>query len=350
MAKKGIIFGMGNPLLDISTHVSAEFLQKHGLEASNAILAEEKHESLYEELKHHKLEYTAGGSTQNSIRVAQWMLHDTPQATTYVGCIGKDAHGQTLKNEATQDKVNVQYLEDDTQPTGICAVLVTNKDRSMVTKLGAANHYKIAHLERREIWKTVEEANVYFIAGFFLTVSTESALKVAKYSSEHNKTFMMSIAAPFICDFFNTQLESLLPYIDILFGNEHEAIAFGKKWGLGEHQEDIIEIARKVADLPKANKNRPRTVIFTQGPLPTIVVHNNVIKQYPVISIPNEKIADLNGAGDAFVGGYLSQIALGKSQDEAIKAGLYSSWVVIQRSGCTFPPKPEEDFHSKFKN
>ena len=35
-------------------------------------------------------EYIAGGATQNSIRVAQWMLEDE-KCTTYVGCVGNDA-------------------------------------------------------------------------------------------------------------------------------------------------------------------------------------------------------------------------------------------------------------------
>eukprot|EP01091_Cochliopodium_minus_P013075 TRINITY_DN4114_c0_g1_i2.p1 TRINITY_DN4114_c0_g1~~TRINITY_DN4114_c0_g1_i2.p1 ORF type:complete len:372 (-),score=130.44 TRINITY_DN4114_c0_g1_i2:36-1043(-) len=331
---------MGNPLLDISTHVSLDFLNKYELQPSNAILAEEKHFPLYDDLKNHQVEYIAGGSTQNSIRVAQWMLHDTPKATIYTGCIGKDSNGDILNKVATDDGVNVQYLVDEKEPTGTCAVLVTDKDRSLVTKLGAANHFKPSHLEKSDVWNLVQNARLYFIAGFFLTVSVDSALKVAKHASENNKVFMMSIAAPFICDFFNTQLDQMLPYIDILFGNEHEAISFGKKWGLGETQEDLIEIAKKIADLPKVNKERQRMVIFTQGPLPVIVVHNGIVKQYPVIPIEKEHIVDLNGAGDAFVGGFLSQLALGKSTDVAVKAGLYCSHVIIQQSGCKTPGKP----------
>lgn len=44
------LLGMGNPLLDISTNVPDELLTKYGLEANNAILAEEKHMPLYNEL------------------------------------------------------------------------------------------------------------------------------------------------------------------------------------------------------------------------------------------------------------------------------------------------------------
>lgn len=67
-----VLLGLGNPLLDISAVADEEFLTRYGLEANNAILAEEKHMPIYEELaKKEGSEYIAGGATQNSMRVAQ---------------------------------------------------------------------------------------------------------------------------------------------------------------------------------------------------------------------------------------------------------------------------------------
>ncbi len=58
-----------------------------------------------------------------------------------------------------------------------------------------------------------------------------------------------------------------------------------------------------------------------------------------MIKVPKEKLVDTNGAGDAFVGGFLSQIVLGKDLAQAVKAGNYAANVVIQRSGATYPDK-----------
>ena len=72
---EGVLLGMGNPLLDISAVVDQAFLDKWDLKMNNAILAEEKHVPMYEELvEKFDVDYVAGGATQNSIRVAQWML------------------------------------------------------------------------------------------------------------------------------------------------------------------------------------------------------------------------------------------------------------------------------------
>lgn len=70
--REAMLFGMGNPLLDISANVNEDLLQKYSLKPNDAILAEEKHMSLYDVLvTDYNVEYTAGGATQNSLRVAQ---------------------------------------------------------------------------------------------------------------------------------------------------------------------------------------------------------------------------------------------------------------------------------------
>lgn len=48
--KDGALVGIGNPLLDISANVDDGLLQKYGLKADDAIMAEEKHMPLYKEL------------------------------------------------------------------------------------------------------------------------------------------------------------------------------------------------------------------------------------------------------------------------------------------------------------
>ena len=37
------------------------------------------------------------------------------------------------------------------------------------------------------------------------------------------------------------------------------------------------------------------------------------------------KVIDTTGAGDAFVGGYLSQLMLGKSEPDCVDAGMFQS-------------------------
>lgn len=73
---QGVLLGVCNPLLDISADVPPEVLEKYGVTLNNAILAEEKHIPIYDELvANYPVQFIAGGAGQNSIRVAQWMVN-----------------------------------------------------------------------------------------------------------------------------------------------------------------------------------------------------------------------------------------------------------------------------------
>ena len=159
-----------------------------------------------------------------------------------------------------------------------------------------------------------------------------------------------------------------------------------------------------MAAFPKENGSRPRNVIFTQGKDATVIASHAKVRSVParcrycgfcyalqhdsthklrpcmqvqlvpVIPLPKEKLVDTNGAGDAFVGGeqlpgslppfksclpmwcmhaqtisvrragFLAQVVAGKGLLEAVRAGHFAANTVIQRSGATFPPKPD-GFH-----
>ena len=50
--------------------------------------------------------FIPGGATQNSIRVAQWMLQ-VRGATSYFGCVGEDEYAEKMRDIATAEGVNV---------------------------------------------------------------------------------------------------------------------------------------------------------------------------------------------------------------------------------------------------
>lgn len=111
---------------------------------------------------------------------------------------------------------------------------------------------------------------------------------------------MLSLSAPFIPQFFKDQLDEVLPYTDYTFCNETEAVAYSQSHGWGT--EDIIEITKKLAQLPKKNTNRPRVAIVTQGTLPTVTAtaksNGEVeVKEWAVKEISKDSITDTNGAG-----------------------------------------------------
>jgi adenosine kinase len=189
---------MCNPLLDISAEVPMEFLEKYDVTLNNAILAEEKHQALYTELvEKYPVQYIAGGAAQNSIRVAQWML-GVNNATSFFGAVGDDKYGETLSKCAAEDGVQVAYQKNKTVPTGTCAVLINGGERSLVANLAAANTFTASHLEEPSHKALIEAAKIYYISGFFLTVSVDSIMSIAQHSVDRNKIFMLNLSAPFL--------------------------------------------------------------------------------------------------------------------------------------------------------
>jgi len=332
--KEGILLGMGNPLLDISATVKTSLLTKHNLKSNDAILTED--EQIFKDLQEgYKVDYIAGGATQNSIRVAQWIIQKQ-FATSYFGAVGKDASAKTLGTKAREAGVRPVYQQVD-QPTGRCAVLITGQDRSLVTKLDAANHFTITHLENSANWEVVTAAQTIYSAGFFLTVSVDSMLKVGKFCASTNRTYCLNLSAPFLIQFFKDQMMSVMPYADIVFGNETEAITFAEVHDLPTR--DIRDIAKRMSMLPKENGSKGRLVIITQGSDPVVCVHEGKTIEYPAERLPANRIVDTNGAGDAFVGGFLAQYVQNRPLDVAVRCGIWAATHIIQRSGCTLPDK-----------
>jgi len=87
-----------------------------------------------------------------------------------------------------------------------------------------------------------------------------------------------------------------------------------------------------------------RILVITCGKSPVIISKYNykqksidfLLKSF-VYPVDSNEIVDTNGCGDAWVGGFLSQYALGRPLDECARAGNWASSVIIKHIGCTYP-------------
>lgn len=66
-----LIFACGNPMLDVAAHLGEEAMTRYKLPYGGAILAEEMHKPLFDEImQHQSLVITPGGSAINTVRCA----------------------------------------------------------------------------------------------------------------------------------------------------------------------------------------------------------------------------------------------------------------------------------------
>ncbi|KAI0400880.1 Ribokinase-like protein [Xylaria palmicola] len=302
-AKEFPLLCLENPLLDIQAVGNEELLNKYGLKANDAILAEEKHIPLYEELlNNYDAKLIAGGAAQNTARGAQYML--APNSVVYLGGVGDDKYAAILRDAVKQVGLRVEYRVDPKTPTGRCGAIITGVNRSLCTDLAAANLYDLDHLKSPEVWKLAENADFYYVGGFHFTVCPPAIM-------------------------------ALSPYWDYIVCNETEAASWASSHDLAHIAEDIPAVARALANLPKKNAQRPRVAVVTQGTNPTLVAvqGQDGVKEYPVHAIGADKINDTNGAGDAFAGGFVAGLVQGKDIDAAVDMGQWLAALSIQELG-----------------
>lgn len=333
MVKKYVLFGLGNPLLDIQVRDSG-LLEKYDLKPNDSILASANHMSIYEEIvKFSDVQYVAGGSAQNTLRGAQYILPES--STIYVGCVGKDEFADHLKSVAEKEGLRTEYLVDVTTPTGVCAVILSGTNRSLVTRLAAAENYSITHLKSPEIWELVENSEFYYIEGYHMSSCLSSIFAICEEAAMKNKVFIMNLSAEYLCHLYKNEMDTLSQYWDYLIGNESEAIAYANAHNL--ETKNLAEIATYISQLPKKNNQRSRTVIITQGPDDIILVQSHQVSHISVPHVPDHEIADTNAVGDAFAGGFIAGLILNYSIERSIQCGIWLGQLCIRQIGSTYP-------------
>lgn len=106
--------------------------------------------------------------------------------------------------------------------------------------------------------------------------------------------------------------------------------------GLGEHQKDFAYAADHVfmsaANLGEHRdavltevlaRGRARTVVATDGARGAHLALPDGVRHYPAVT-PPAPVVDSNGAGDAFVSGFMSGVLRGAAPEECMRRGLLS--------------------------
>ncbi|KAJ1845146.1 hypothetical protein LPJ57_009318 [Coemansia sp. RSA 486] len=176
---------------------------------------------------------------------------------------------------------------------------------------------------------------VLYATGFFLAVSPETVRTVALHALENeHQTFALNVSAPSIVTSHTAALLETLPLTDILFGSSFETEALCAALGLPV---DLHLLVRRLAGWSK-RKSTSRLVVFTADD--GIVVGSGdaeTVSVYRFATTSSSAIVDLNGAGDAFVAGFLALMMQGRAVDECVEAGIWVRSLVVQQLGASYP-------------
>ena len=338
-----MIVAFCNPLIDATVERDAAYLEKWKLKNGDAILAGPEHQPLVDEaVNDPKVFMTGGGSCQNSLVMAQWMLQE-PGKTAIVGAVGDDPNKKVLEGIISGSGVKCLYQVLPGKFTGCGVVLIVDNDRSIVASVAASSCFNFDNWDTPEVLAAVRSAAVVLVSVYFLRSSDKTSLAVTAECVHRKIPLAITLASSTAVDSEAwPALRQMFRVANIVFGNQTEILVLAQKLGLvgkdvEEEKADYKAIVKALADYEKI-EGRKRCVVCTMGASPTLACETGgEIVSRDVIPIEKEKIVDTNGAGDAFAGGFLAYFCKGAPLEKCIDAGSYSSHANLQTRGCAVP-------------
>lgn len=192
-----------------------------------------------------------------------------------------------MEKDLTDNGITGNFHKDAETPTGTCAVIVVDKERTLCANLAAACKYPSEHLKAN--MSTLDNAKIIYSTSFFITSNVGALHEIAKYASDHDICFGYNLSAVFLLQFELNNVLAAMEHADYLFANEDEAAAFGTSQKM--EGASLQDIAKVMAKWKKSNTKRPRVAIVTNGAKPVIVAINTPgsdeveLTEYPVAAL-----------------------------------------------------------------
>jgi ribokinase len=237
-------------------------------------------------------------------------------AVAFVGRVGNDDAGVALTALLADEGIDVQRVTvDPTRHTGIAQVSVLDDGDNAIVVIGGAND--------SDAWEPADEALVSRAAVLVAQLERPPSLvrRALETARRHGVPTVLTPAP------VSDQASALLPLVDILVLNEHEAKALS-----GEP--DPATAAGRLSEICPL-------VLLTRGAASTLVArHGSVVHEQPARRVA---VVDTTGAGDCFAGSVIARLAAGDGLDEALRLATVAASLSVGRAGASrsMPAWPE---------
>ena len=322
--------------------------EKYRLHFGETVFANQSNVGFFQELENMpQVTYIPGGSIQNTLRVTAFCLNTNPMNAkmfklTMLGATGKDNYRDKIINAFNQLGVNHILEIVPNMPTSRCGVGIHQKERCLVPEIKASNQLTEEFINEHQ--DEIFQHEVLLIEGYFLQEKFELCQHLCSKFKDQRKLVILTLSAITIVQQHNDKVIELAHYADMIVGNmgELEALAEVKNM---DYKTTFEKASRKLTT------KKDRVFVITHGTKGVIVGKYDYTKGsmdfifqcFPTL-MKLEDIVDLNGAGDAFLGGFLSQYMQGKNLEACCKAGNDAAGLILKSVGCTFPKNAKIQF------
>lgn len=310
------IIGMGNALVDVLVRIDDDSLLEklHLPKGSMQLIQEDTLSEIRKYTSGMKIHRSTGDSAGNTV-CALAALGANPG---FIGKIGQDETGAFFGDTLRQRGVNALLATCDL-PSGIASTFIsTDGERTFGTYLGAAATLRAEDLSR----KMFAGYNYLYIEGYLLQ-DHDLMLRAVQLAKEEGLQVCLDMASYNVVeaerDFFD---QLIVKYVDIVFANESEALAYT---GKAPH-EALEEIASKCS-----------IAVVKTGKEGSLVKKGTEVIQ--LLSCPVDNVLDTTGAGDFYAAGFMYGLTCGYSLEKCVQISTILATAVIQEVGTTLPAK-----------
>ena len=233
-----------------------------------------------------------------------------------LGALGDDQHGELLRDSMSGAGVRLDLVRTTDRPTGAAYITVTpDGENTIVVSPGANSAVDIEQVDRAR--EAIAGAQVLLASLEVPLPAIERAVALAKDAGTRAVLNLSPVAE---------LSPQTLAALDPLVVNEHEA-----QWLL-DGETDL----RKLLDLG------PRSAVVTLGGAGALVIERDGTTE---VSSPKVTAVDTTGAGDAFAGALVTQLAAGDDLVAAARRAARVAAVSVTRSGAqaSYPTRGEVD-------
>lgn len=310
------IIGMGNALVDVLVRIDDDSLLEklHLPKGSMQLIQEDTLSEIRKYTSGMKIHRSTGGSAGNTV-CALAALGANPG---FIGKVGQDETGTFFGDTLRQRGVNALLATCDL-PSGIASTFIsTDGERTFGIYLGAAATLRAEDLSR----KMFAGYNYLYIEGYLLQ-DHDLMLRAVQLAKEEGLQVCLDMASYNVVeaerDFFD---QLIVKYVDIVFANESEALAYT---GKAPH-EALEEIASKCS-----------IAVVKTGKEGSLVKKGTEVIQ--LLSCPIDNVLDTTGAGDFYAAGFMYGLTCGYSLEKCVQISTILATAVIQEVGTTLPAK-----------
>ena len=341
------LIAIGNPIVDISAEVDKENIQKYRLKWGETVFADESNIGFFSELESKpEVTYIPGGSIQNTLRVCSWCLNMEPNnqnkfSITMLGATGQDLYKEKIMNALETAKVKPLLQAIPNMNTSRCGVGIYKKERCLLPEIRASNCLTEDFVTEHQ--NEIFEKDALLIEGYFLQEKFDICKNLCMEFKKEKKFIILALSAVFMVQAHYDKIVEIANHADMVVGNIEELETFAGVKGV-EKKEIFEKVAKKLTE-------KERLFVVTDGSKGVLISKYDynrnqvdfILQSFPSL-MKTEDIVDLNGAGDAFLGGFLSQFMKGSTLYSCCRAGNDAAYVILQNIGCTFPKDQKIEF------